>query len=114
MKVNSRFLAEEQQLATLPGAMPSAPKPFNICGLIAHVADGRMGDVRAKLDAFAGVEVHAETEDGRLVITIEDTEEVLAAERITEVDRLPGVLNSSLVYHQFESHDKLELEEVSS
>ncbi len=114
MKVNSRFTIEGQQAATLPGAMPSAEKPFNVCGLLAHVAKGKMESVRAALDELDGVDVHAETEDGRLVVTIEDTEECLAADMITNVDRVPGVMNSSLVYHQFESQDSLELEEVSS
>jgi len=114
VKVNSRFLTEGQERATLPGALPSQEKPFNVCGLLAHVAEGKMAEVRTTLDSFDGVEIHAETEDGRLVITIEDSEDVLAAERITEIDRLAGVINSSLVYHQFESQDKLELEEVSS
>lgn len=114
MKVTSRFLTEEQQAATLPGAMPAAEKPFNVCGLLAHVAEGKMESVRATLDKMQGVDVHAETEDGRLVITIEDTKEILAAERITEIDRLSGVMNSSLVYHQFESLDSLEEEEISS
>ncbi|WP_135075331.1 chaperone NapD [Terasakiella sp. SH-1] len=114
MKVNSRFLAEGQEQATLPGALPSAEKPFNVCGLLAHVADGQMDSVRAALNELAGVEIHAETEDGRLVITIEDSEDCLAADMITNVDRTPGVMNSSLVYHQFESQDSLEMEEVSS
>lgn len=114
MKVNSRFYVEDQQQATLPGALASAQKPFNVCGLLAHVAEGKRVEVLGRLNAFDGVEVHAETEDGRMVITIEDTEEMLAADRITVIDRLPGVINSSLVYHQFESQDKLELEEVSS
>lgn len=100
--------------ATLPGALASAEKPFNVCGLLAHVADDKRDDVRVQLNAFEGVEVHAETDDGRMVITIEDTEEMLCTDRITIIDRLPGVMNSSLVYHQFESQDKLELEEVSS
>ncbi|WP_417822166.1 chaperone NapD [Terasakiella sp.] len=114
MKVNSRFLSEDQELATVPGALPSPEKPFNVCGLLAHVAEGQMAAVRAALDELDGVEVHAETEDGRLVITIEDTEDCLAAEMITKVDRTPGVMNSSLVYHQFESQDSLETEGVSS
>jgi nitrate reductase NapD len=114
LKVNSRFLSEDQELATVPGALPSPKKPFNVCGLLAHVAEGRMDSVRSALNELDGVEVHAETEDGRLVVTIEDTEDCLAAEMITKVDRTPGVMNSSLVYHQFETQDSLEMEEVSS
>jgi len=114
LKVNSRFTTEGFEEATLPGAMPSAEKPFNVCGLLAHVAAGQMDAVRTQLNELPGVEIHAETEDGRLVITIEDTEENLAADMITQVDRVKGVMNSSLVYHQFESQDSLELEEVSS
>lgn len=114
MKVNSRFTIEGQQAATLPGALPALEKPFNVCGMIVHVAEGQMENVLASLDEKDGVEVHTETEDGRLIVTIEDTEECLAADMITQVDRVKGVLNSSLVYHQFESQDSLELEEVSS
>lgn len=114
MKVNSRFLTEGKQAATLPGAMPAAEKPFNVCGLLAHVAQGKMDSVLKALDELNGVEVHAETEDGRLVVTVEDTEELLAADMITKIDRIDGVINSSLVYHQFESLDSLEEEEVSS
>jgi len=114
LKVNSRFLSEGKELATVPGALPSPDKPFNVCGLIAHVAEGRMNEVLDTLNKLDGVEVHAESEDGRLVIVIEDTEECLAADMITQVDRISGVLNSSLVYHQFESQDSLEMEEVSS
>ncbi|WP_165602671.1 chaperone NapD [Candidatus Terasakiella magnetica] len=98
----------------MPGAMPSPEKPFNVCGLIAHVAKGRIDEVCAALNELEGVDVHTQTEDGRLVITIEDTEDCLASEMITTVDRTSGVINSSLVYHQFESQDSLEMEEVSS
>lgn len=114
MKINSRFVTEDQEQATLPGALPSQEKPFNVCGLLVHASIDRIEHVKKALHELAGVEVHAVTDDGRLVVTIEDSEEMLAAEMITKVDRLDGVLNSSLVYHQFENQDSLELEGVSS
>lgn len=113
MKVNSRFM-KENEASTMPGGMPAPEGAFNVCGILVHVANGRMEEVTTNLSVMPGVEIHAEAADGRLVITVEDTETELAANTMVLVNRADGVINSSLVYHQFESQDSLELEDVSS
>jgi periplasmic nitrate reductase NapD len=112
VKVNSRF-GIDNEASSMPGGLPAPKGAFNVCGVLVHVARGRMSEVTQNLSAMPGVEIHAEAPDGRLVITVEDTETELAANTMVLVNRANGVMNSSLVYHQFESHDSLELEDVS-
>ena len=49
-----------------------------------------------------GVEVHAEAEDGRFVVVVEDTADRLASETIMDLHQIPGVISLSLTYHHFE------------
>jgi len=112
VKVNSRFIKEDEA-STMPGGLPAPKGAFNVCGILVHVAEGRMDEVCANLKTMPGVEIHTEADHGRLVITVEDTETDLAANTMVLVNRADGVINSSLVYHQFESQDSLELEDVS-
>jgi nitrate reductase NapD len=49
-----------------------------------------------------GVEVHAATSDGRMIVTTEDWDETTAADKVFAIDRLDGVLSAALVYHFFE------------
>lgn len=71
----------------------------NICGVIVHAAPGRGADVARALAEMPGVEVHADDGAGRLVITVEDTTEIPAARGLLNVNALPGVVNTALVYH---------------
>ena len=81
----------------------------NICGLLVHVRPGEEQRMTTRLADMPGTEVHATTDDGRLVITVEDTEAARCFESITGVANLEGVLATSLVYHHCDnSTSKLE------
>jgi nitrate reductase NapD len=71
----------------------------NICGVIVHAAPGRAADISRALADMPGVEVHADDGGGRLVITVEDTPDIPAARGLLNVNALPGVVNTALVYH---------------
>ena len=60
--------------------------------------------VRDGLARLAGVEVHTVAEDGRMIVTIEAESEQATVNMYEEIDRLPGVLAVSMVYHQVESN----------
>ncbi|WP_425073318.1 chaperone NapD [Sagittula sp. S175] len=75
---------------------------MNICGCLVHVAQPALTDARATMTATPGVEIHAATEDGRLVVTVEDTETARASETIMGLHQIPGVISLSLTYHHFE------------
>ncbi len=75
---------------------------MNICGCLVHAAPGTAESVAHAVDAMHGVEVHARTEDDRLVIVVEDTAQKTAAEVIMDMHQIPGVLSLALTYHHFE------------
>ena len=76
---------------------------MNICGVLVHAAPDRAEDVVAAIRRIPGGEVHEFSENGRLVVTLEDTVDATAFDGLTSIHRLPGVVAASLVYHHFES-----------
>jgi nitrate reductase NapD len=58
---------------------------------------------------MVGVEVHAATEDGKLVISIEADDDRNAAATYEAIERSPGVLSMALVYQQTEPNPEQEL-----
>ena len=75
---------------------------MNICGCLVHVAPDRAEAARVAITETQGVEVHAEAEDGRFVVVVEDTSARLASETIMDLHQIPGVISLSLTYHHFE------------
>ena len=49
-----------------------------------------------------GVEVHGANEDGRLVVTVEQPGEKGLSDVLDQMQSMPGILSTSLIYHQFE------------
>lgn len=75
---------------------------MNICGCLVHVVPDQTASARAAMTETEGVEVHAEAEDGRFVVVVEDTPDRLASEIIMEMHQIPGVISLTLTYHHFE------------
>ncbi len=46
-----------------------------------------------------GIEVHATTDNGRLVVTVEADGDGSGADYLRSIDRLEGVITTALVYH---------------
>jgi len=75
----------------------------NVCGVLVHVKPTRRDAVLAALAAKPGVEIHHATDDGRLIVTVEDAGGIWAGSTITSFSDIEGVLNVALVYHHFDS-----------
>lgn len=82
---------------------------MNISGVIVHARPERTQQVRAALERLPGVEVHAVTDNGRLVVTIEE-DEGTAGRTTMELQTVEGVLSAALIYHhcedEFEPNEK--------
>jgi nitrate reductase NapD len=76
---------------------------MNISSVLVNARPERVKQVQDGLLAFAGVEVHAATEDGRLIVTIEADSDQAVANMFEVINHQPGVLSASMVYHQYES-----------
>lgn len=83
---------------------------YNLCGVLLHARHEEMDVVRKQLEKQQGVEIHAVTDDGRLVITVEDESRKKVADRIMNFHRLDGVISASMIY-QFSDDDNNELNE---
>jgi nitrate reductase NapD len=77
----------------------------NICGVLVHTRPGNVAAVKGRLAALPGVEVHAATDEGRVVVTVEDTPERQAIETISDIFQTEGVINASLVYQYTDDED---------
>ncbi len=72
---------------------------MNLCSLIVHTRPERGPEVEEKLNAMPGVEVHGGVNEGKLIVTVEDTPETLAEETIMEFHDVEGVISATLIYH---------------
>lgn len=82
---------------------------MNISSAIVHVRPPVTEQVLARFGAMAGVEIHAASWEGRLVISIESASDGDTADIFETIQRLEGVLSASLVYSQFDSDPDSEL-----
>jgi nitrate reductase NapD len=71
---------------------------MDIASAVVHAVPGRAAEVRAQLERLSGVEIHAETPDGRFIVTAEDTAAASAADAVMQLHRLDGVLSAAMVY----------------
>lgn len=78
---------------------------MDIASAVVHAAPGRRAEVRTQLERLAGLEIHAETPEGRFVVTVEDTDGAAAADTIMQLHRLDGVLNAAMVYQYSDTQE---------
>lgn len=76
-----------------------ASPEYNICGVLVQARPERQKAVEASLAVMPGVEIHEKAADGRLIITVEDTDQAWASETLANVHKIKGVIAASLVYH---------------
>jgi nitrate reductase NapD len=75
----------------------------NITGVLVAARPGETGALRAHLAAIPGVEVHAVTPEGRMVVTVERATDAEMTGALDAINRLPDVLSAALVYHHDEA-----------
>ena len=85
---------------------------MNVAGVLLQAHPDKLGQVRAALDRLPGVEVHMVTEDGRLIVTVEEEDE--RGDTVLALHRLDGVLAASITYHHFEPEPAGEKDEDSN
>ena len=76
---------------------------MNISSVIVHAKPARLSSVRSTLEQIPGVEIHAATDDGKLVITIETESDGETASTFDRINVMDGVMSCAMVFHQFES-----------
>ncbi len=75
---------------------------MNIAGVVVDALPNRNDHVERQLVLMDGVEVHAISEQGRMVVTVEGHNQNAVADVVTAMHSLEGVLAAAMVYHNFE------------
>ena len=73
---------------------------MNISSLVVRARPDRCDDVRTALEAMPGLDVHAATEAGQLIVVAEHPDTATAADSFVAMHRIEGVLSVSLVYQR--------------
>ena len=81
---------------------------MNISSIIVHAKPDALSSVRGSLEQIPGVEIHAATDDGKLVVTIETETDGETAGTFDRINTMDGVMSAAMVFHQFESDPERE------
>ena len=82
---------------------------MNISSLIVNVQPAAMTAVRSELMRWLGVEIHAATAQGKLVLTIETETDTQTTDTFARIGAIDGVMSVALAYHQIETEPELEV-----
>ncbi|MDP2751157.1 MAG: chaperone NapD [Rhodocyclaceae bacterium] len=82
---------------------------MNISSAIVHARPGTAGSVESILSGISGVEVHAASEEGKIVVTIESDDDHGTTDIFDFISKMDDVLSASMVYHQNESDPDKEI-----
>jgi len=87
---------------------------YNICSVLVHAKQNMTDSVKLTLESQQGVEVHAKSDDGRLIVTVEDEYRKQIGERIMGFYEIDGVLSASMIYQfsddEFNEQETIELQ----
>ncbi|MDQ7246375.1 chaperone NapD [Dongia sedimenti] len=78
------------------------PDTVHISSLVVHVRPERCAAIRAAIGRLEGAEVHAGTEDGKLVVVLETPSEAETLARIAAINDMQGTIAASLIYHEID------------
>ena len=81
---------------------------MNISSIIVYAKPIDLSSVRGSLEQIPGVEIHAVTDDGKLVVTIETDTDGETASTFDRINTMDGVMSAAMVFHQFESDPQKE------
>ena len=82
----------------------------HVAGLVVHAYPDAVPRVARAVRAIPGADVHAESRDGKLVVTLEAGDDAAIADAIVRLQTLPGVLAAALVYQHSESASDMDAE----
>jgi len=71
---------------------------MNISSAIVHVVPARLDEACAALAGMPGVEIHARSPLGKVVVTLEDDDTESAANSYLALHGIPGVASVAMVY----------------
>jgi nitrate reductase NapD len=102
MKNNTDLERRAFLLGQLRAEESEAPVEHHISSLVVHALPAAAAAVCDALAALDGVEIHARDPSGKLILTLETTDDATIVERLNAIYGISGVLSAALVFHHFE------------
>lgn len=85
---------------------------WHIAGVLVHTQPASLDAVRSAIAGMAGAEIHAASDAGKLVVTLEAPTSGAIAAHLTFLHQLEGVLAATLVYQHNEDACDMDTEIV--
>jgi nitrate reductase NapD len=83
---------------------------MNISGVLVRARPENCEKLKQQLGRIEGVEVHATTDDGKLIVTVLASGDQATADAVYQLQDMPGVIAASMIYHHFEDDAELQQE----
>lgn len=78
---------------------------FHVSSLVVLTQPTLRHQLAEEIAALDGAEIHAVTDEGKLVVTLEGASQRPIMAAIDAIQAMPGVLSAALIYHQFAELD---------
>ena len=75
----------------------------HISSMVVHAMPDYLPVVKKYIEELPGVEIHAESPNGKLVVVLESQTQTYITDVIEKIACLDHVLSTALVYHQIET-----------
>jgi nitrate reductase NapD len=77
----------------------------HISSMVVHASPDGLQSVKDNIEHLHGVEIHGESESGKLVVVLESDSQTHITDVIDKINNFKHVLSTALVYHQIEQLD---------
>ena len=82
-------------------AQPNSQTEYHVASFVAHINAESLASVRQSISDIDGAEIHVESDQGKLVFTLEAETHQLIAKRMDLIKDLEGIISMAPVYHQY-------------
>jgi len=83
-------------------AVVETPDVVSICGVMVQILPEKMAEIEPRMLAIPGLEIHGISDNGKVVVTVESGSYKETGNRISELQKLKGVLSASMIYQHTE------------
>ncbi|RZS56731.1 chaperone NapD [Sphaerotilus mobilis] len=80
---------------------------LHIASLVVHTSPSRVERIAAQIVAMPDAVVHATSERGKLVVTLEASSAPAMSLRVSDIQHIDGVMSAALVYQCADSLDAM-------
>lgn len=78
---------------------------FHVSSLVVLTQPALRHRLAEQIGVLEGAEIHAVSDEGKLVVTLEGPSQRPIMDAIDAINALSGVLSAALIYHQFDESD---------